>query len=180
MQMDLIRRQQVQFFSPHSPADCVSRLRAAVNSEAFFDLSSWFGTMPVSGRVSESSLRLRKRIWYRNDFQSFLYATMQPETGGTVIFGKVGLHPFTTVFICIWLGVAVLMCGTVLTPSIRSFFAHPDAVHQETWVGCVVPIIMPVFGIGLVWFGRFLARNEDRFLTEFLVQTLDANKCDPT
>ena len=97
-----------------------------------------------------------------------------------MISGDIGMHCFATLFMCIWFGFAVLMCGIFLIPSVRSLIAHPDTVQQETWVGCVVPIIMPAFGIGLVWFGRFLARNEDRLLVEFLVQTLDAKKYEPT
>jgi len=177
--MGLFHRQQVQLYSPHPPAECVARLRAVINSEHLFCLPNWFGTEPVSGRVTETSLRLSKRIWYRNSFQSFLFAKMRPEAGGTVISGKVGMHPFTSVFMCIWLGVAFIFGGIILVPSVRSLIAHPDNIQQETWVGCAVPLLMPTFGFCLVWCGRFLARNEDRFLTDFLSQTLDAKEHNP-
>jgi len=142
-----------------------------------FSLSAWFPTQPVVGRVTDSSLRLRKRIGYRNDFQSYIYATIRPEAKGTVISGNIGMHRFAIVFMCVWLGFSVLMCGTLLIPSVRSLIAHPDKIQEETWMGIVVPLVLPLFGVGLVWFCRFLARNEDRFLAEFLIQTLDAKKC---
>ena len=43
-------------------------------------------------------------------------------------------------------------------------------------LGVAIPFLMFAFGVALVRFGRFLARNEERFLTEFLGKTLDARE----
>ena len=66
------KSEQVKLFSPLTPAECVSKLEAAIDYEGFMLLSfaSIFGSKPVIGRVTESSIRLRKRIYYRNSFQN--------------------------------------------------------------------------------------------------------------
>ena len=145
---------------------------------AFFSLASSFGSKPVVGRITETSLRLRKRIGYRNSFQSFLAATLRPEAGGTVISGEVGMHEFVKVFMFIWFGGVILIGGTMFVATVGKILFGSGNQHENVWMGVVIPPVMLIFGFGLVRFGRYLARDEARFLTDFLVQTLNAHPQD--
>lgn len=142
---------------------------------ALFSLAGLVGSKPVVGRVTETSLQLRKRIGYRNSFQSFLSATLRHEAGGTLISGEVAMHPFVTVFMFIWFGFVILIGGTMFVATVGTLFFGPGNRHENAWMGAVIPPVMLVFGFGLVRFGRYLARDEARFLTDFLIQTLNAH-----
>jgi len=144
----------------------------------FLPLAGLFGSKPVVGRVTETSLRLRKRIGYGNSFQSYLAATLRPEAGGTVISGEVAMHPFVRVFMFIWFGGAILIGGTMFVATIGTLFFGSGSKHQNAWMGAVIPPVMLVFGFGLVRFGRYLGRDEARYLTDFLIQTLNAHAQD--
>jgi len=154
------------------PSECVSRLAAAIDVErsAFFSWTGMFGSKPVIGSLTETSLRIRKRIRYRNSFQSSLVATLRPEAGGTVISGAVAMDPFVRVFMYIWFGALTLMGGA-------AFFGAVSE-HQDAWVGVKAPLIMLIFGVALVSFGRNLALKENRFLKGFLIETLNAHAMD--
>jgi len=123
-------------------------------------------------------LRLRKRIGYRNSFQSFLAATLRPEAGGTVISGEVAMHPFVRVFMLIWFGGVILIGGTMFVATVGTMLFGSGSQYQNAWMGAVIPPILLAFGFGLVRFGRYLARDETRFLTGFLIQTLNAHAQD--
>jgi hypothetical protein len=167
---------EIRLFSPLSPAECASRLEAVIDSErsALFSVAGLFGSRPVVGRVTGSSLRLRKRIGYRNSFQIFLTATMQPEAGGTLISGGFAMHPFVRVFMLIWFGGVILMGGSIFVATVRGTFSVTGGHRQNIWLGLVLPPAMLAFGAGLLRVGRFLDRDEARFLTDFLVETLNA------
>jgi hypothetical protein len=54
----------------------------------------------------------------------------------------------------------------------------PLTTDPAQYVGFVVPPAMLVFGVVLIGFGRWLARGEQEFLTEFLCTTLQAQPLD--
>ena len=167
---------RIQLFIPLTPAECASRLTAAMGAEraGFFPLARHFGSSPVIGRVTQSSLWIRKRISYRNPFQNYLLATMKAETGGTVISGKITTHPATRAFMFLWFGGVVLGGGLMLITSISSILASSSRIQDE-WRDIVMLAAMLAFGFGFVRFGRYLARDEARFLKEFLRQALINN-----
>ena len=48
--------------------------------------------------------------------------------------------------------------------------------RDGAWMGLVIPLVFPVFGYGLVKFGRHLASDEGKYLGDFLRETLDARE----
>src|SRR5262245_4778015 len=162
----------VQLVTPLSRAECAQRLSAAIDGGSL--LRSAFGSKPVIGHASESALQLRKRIGYRNSFQTVLRASLQPDGQGTRISGKAGMHPVVPVFLLLWLGV-VGVFGIVLAVGALSGSMKVDGpALSNGWVAVAMPAVMFAFGLVLLWFGRRLARDEARFLTDFLIATLDA------
>jgi len=169
---------RIQLLTPLTPAECASRLTASIDTErsALFSFVGMFGSRPVVGRVTESSFRIRKSIGYRNSFQSVLTATMRWEAGATVISGEVAMHPFVRVFMFIWFGGVILIGGTIFLAGIGSMISGSSSQQQKAWLGVVIPPVMLAFGYGLIRFGRYLARHEASFLTDFLIRTLDAHE----
>ena len=88
------------------------------------------------------------------------------------------MHAFVRVFMCIWFGGVILIGGTGFVVTVGTIFFGSSSQHQNSWMGVVIPPVMLVFGFGLVRFGHYLARDETRFLTDFLLQTLNAHAQD--
>jgi hypothetical protein len=103
---------------------------------------------------------------------------MRPEAAGTVISGEVAMHPFVRVFMFVWFGGVVLIGGTMFIATVGSLLFGSERQSQNAWLGAVIPPAMLVFGFGLVRFGGYLARDETRFLRDFLIQTLNAHERD--
>jgi hypothetical protein len=103
----------IEFVSPLPPQECEARLRETTDHDG---LLSWFGSRPVVGRVSGRSVRLRKRIWYRNSFQTFLTGSLEERDGSVVFRGKAGMHPLARGIMAVWFGLLVLIGGALFAP----------------------------------------------------------------
>ena len=174
--MLLPRATVIDLVAPHSPVECASLLTAAIDSEwsAAFTLFPSAGAKPVIGKASETKLRLRKRIGYRNSFQSHLRASMQRSAEGTVISGTAGMNPFVPVIMGIWFAGVILIGGAASFRTVSSMFSGAGDLHPNAWIGIVGPLTMVTFGVVIVGIGLYGARDEARFLTDFLVTTLNA------
>lgn len=168
----------IRLRSPLSPAECAARLLAAIDPEPSV-LGSWSNTSlsrPVIGSVRGSVLRLRKRTdLYRNSFQTHLSAELRPVGEGTLVVGHAGMHPFVRVFMALWFTFLALIAGVmVLMLTLGHAADAPPAKNEGGWWMLLILPGLLVFGVGLVKFGRYLARTEGNFLEEFLARTLDA------
>lgn len=76
----------------------------------------------------------------------------------------------------IWFGGVILIGGTIFLPATGLMISGSASQLQNAWLGALIPPVMLAFGYGLIRFGRYLARHEARFLTDFLIQTLDAHE----
>ncbi len=173
-------KERLELYSPFSPEECVRRLSAAIDFERslFRTWASLTGKRPVAGWVKDSSFRLRKRITYNNGFQTSLTGTLQSRDDGTLIGGEFGLNTFTRLFLQLWFGFLFVFMGVAYPIAIFSLFTHHSAMAQpsDSWIALAIPLGMLLFGYLLLRFGRYLARDEAGFLTEFLRQTLDAHE----
>jgi hypothetical protein len=132
-------------------------------------MQSWYGSRPVVGRVAGRSVRLRKRIGYRNSFQTFLTGTLEPRGEGTAFRARAGMHPFVAAFMAVWFAAILLIGGPVFVAAVRGVAAEANGL-----VGLLAPPLMLVCGLLLVWFGRYLARGEEQFLVSFVAEVLGA------
>jgi len=169
---------EIQLVTALTPEECVSRLTAAIAIErsGLLAFSGLDRSKPVVGHVTRSRLRLRKRIEYRNSFQSHLTATMRPGPEGTIISGEVAMHPVVQAFLFIWFGFVILVGLGMLLAAVGSKSSHSGVELHNGWLGAFVISVMLIFGYGLVRAGRHLARDEGRYLSDFLIRTLDARE----
>ena len=158
----------IELVSPLPPEECEARLREATDRDG---LLSWFGSRPVLGRVSGRSVRLRKRIGYRNSFQTFLTGSLEERDGSTVFRGQAGVHPLVTGFMAVWFGLLILLGGAAFVAGVGGLLGGRGHV-----LGVIVPAVGLAFGVGLVWFGRWLARNEESFLVAFVAEVIAARR----
>jgi hypothetical protein len=101
------------------------------------------------------------RRFYKNGFAPFFYGEVRPLGDGAELSGSFRLHPLTRVFTGIWLGGALLLAGVMTVSTVSSGRAVPlPAV--------AVPLALPAAGFGMLWLGRWLARNERPLIMRYL------------
>lgn len=153
--------------SPLSPDEVSRHLKATVASEWTF-----FSDKPFRGKVDERSFRIRKNIGYRNSFQTHLYGTLHVEGGQTRVKCTARMRTFVMVFMTVWFGLLFGISGPWFFEGASAALAGRLADVPPLLLA--IPATMLVFGIALVFFGRWLARNEEAELLSFLEETIDA------
>lgn len=155
----------ILLISPLQPDECAARIQAATDREG---LLGWSGSRPVVGRVSNRFIRLSKRIGYRNSFQTFLVGRLEAGEDGTVFRGQAGMHPLVIAFMLICL------IGFVLFGGVAIVAVAWGALAGVNLAGLMFFLLMALFVVGFIWFGRWLARDEERFLISFVAEVIDA------
>ena len=111
---------------------------------------------PFQGEVYPGGFRISRIIHYRNSFLPMITGEFQPGAAGTKVVIRMGLHPFVTVFLCVWFGGVGLGLFAVLS-GIRSGQTSPAML--------LAPVGMLLFGWGLAFAGFwFEARKQKRML----------------
>jgi hypothetical protein len=155
----------IELTSPLTPGECEERLRAAIDRD---DLRWRLGSQPVIGRVSHGSVRLRKRIRYRNSFQTVLTGSLEESGAETLLRVRTGMSALTFGFMAFWLAAQVAIAILVLLAG------------NGRPMGLVLPLAMLTFGAGLVWLGRWLARHEAEFLIGYVADAIVAGSVPET
>lgn len=172
----------IRLLTSLSPEQCLARLTAAGDIATCILPSggTLFGSKPVVGRASTQAIRLSKRINYQNSFQTHVAASMRVTADGTAIEGVLGMHPSVHVFLGVWFGFVLLIGSLVFFSSVSAVINGVEASRQDAWLGILIPPLLFGFGVVLLRVGQRLARDEARFLTEFLLRTLDAREVEAT
>ena len=99
---------------------------------------------------------------------------MQPQGTGSVIRLRHGVSVWVQVYMALWLGLVGLLGSVVFVAALLTVLGENVGATGDIWVGLIVPPGMLVFGVGLIWFGRYLARGEAEFLITWLTDVLHA------
>jgi hypothetical protein len=150
----------LDLISPLSREECVQRLRSKTGS-------AWDGST-VIGSIGETSFRIRKRIFYRNSFQASLSGKLIDDNGQTRVHCRVGLHPFVTTFLTVWIGIVLIGCIWMIV-SLAS-----GAIPLNRSPQAAVPFLMLAGGVAILKVGQHLSRDEADFLVDLVRKTLDA------
>jgi len=166
----------LELYSPFSPEECFSRLTAqADTSSSAFSLGRPCGTKPVVGILTRNSFNLRKRIGYQNSFQTRCEAEMRAEGAGTILTGTMGATRWARYFLLFWFtGLTALAIPSAIFGITALLHGAASRDAYGKWAPILQPSFMLLFGFALVRVGRYFARDEERFLLDFLTRTLDA------
>jgi hypothetical protein len=158
---DVTGRTPDDLLSPLKRDEIVKRLTAAIDRGWAF-----FGSKPVVGQVDANAFRLRWRIGYRNSFQTVMFGRFVDEARGTRLACRSGMHPAVTAFMALWFA--------FVTP--LAFVSVSALVNGASDPALFISVLMLAFGVVLVAFGRWLARDERARLIAFLEQVAQARR----
>jgi hypothetical protein len=159
-----------------APSSVADVLRRSIDEEhwTLFSWSGYRGNRPLLGEVGANTFRVQKRRYSRNDFAGHFYARFEPEPGGTRIEGHFDAPRWARYFIRIWLAFAVL-CGTpIFVLTVLDVLTGSHHTSGDKWVGLVVPPILVLFGAVLPKFGGLLGKKDQKFILEYVQNTLAA------
>ena len=167
----LFTSERMELISSLPRAECVGLLQADLDTP-------WavFGMRPVIGTVGETSLRARKRISYRNSYQTILFARFVEHNDQTGIHCRFGLRLSVRLFSLVWLAFVLLVGGLIFVFSLATLVARSPAAPAGFWLGLVVPPLLVACFAGLLKFCRYLARDERDFLQQYLQTLLRAQR----
>lgn len=148
--------------------ECLKRIQDSADpgKRTLFSLSGYAGSKPLLVRFEGNQFKLWKRRYYRNDFSPYFYGSVSPDNHGTRIEGHFDMDRWVKIFMGIWLGFVALSVLPVAAVSL----SHPD--RENAWVGVAIPLGLLAFGFVMPKFGRWLGRNEEKYIREFLQTTL--------
>jgi hypothetical protein len=159
----------VELRSPLTPDQCLVQLRLA--TDPYWRI---FGSKPVIGWVRDHKFSGFKRINYRNSWQTHVAALIETGGTGSRITLRFRMHWFVLAFMVFWFSWVILIGGAIFISGTEAYMR--GAASKDTWVTVVVPSGMAVFGLALSMFGRWLARNEQAFLLDFIKSNLKARE----
>ena len=144
----------------------------AANLAAGMDSTfTMFGHMPVVGDVNLSRATVRKRIHYRNSFQTVVEAIYEPQGAGTLIRCKSRLHVLTLVVLGFWALGFVMISGNFVAAALAG------RVEGGAW-WILMPIAFAAFVFLMIWIGRWFARQEFDYLVVYIAEKTHAQVLD--
>ncbi len=168
--MDKPNSNKTILHSPHSLEECNKRLTESVGSS----FCSFLSSKKVVGRITKKTISIRKKIRYKNSFQTVLRASIETSGEGTKLVVSCGLDPFVKIFLLVWLSGAVVIGGAIFIITLSSLFINKSPIDIGTIMGIIFPPGIVFFGVALLFFGKHLSTGDLNFLIEFLTDLLDA------
>ena len=146
------------------PEDLLRRIRSGCDEERFslWSMSGHAGERTIIGKFDGDRFRLQMRRFYRNSFAPFFYGEVRAIDSGSELSGDFKLHPFVRIFFGIW------MTGATLGAMAISVAGLTEGHAERVGPFIALPFALPLFGFGMLRFGRWLARNEAPSIVRFL------------
>lgn len=158
------------FVSPHPPED-VERMIADARAPR-----SWLGRgTGVRGSAGGRRLRLyHVQRGRQNSFVPVFDGRIEESGIGSRIVGKFRLHLAVRIFMIFWLGfVACFFVGGVVN-AISELASGGFRGEDAIFVG--IPLLMLLFGVGLVTFGRYgMGAKAEQATVEFIAATVNGS-----
>jgi hypothetical protein len=156
-----------RFVSPLARGEVVRRLGESVDP-----MFSPFGARAAQGTVKEDRAVVRRRIRYRNSFQTMARMTFHDQGTGTRIEAEYGMALAILVF-------AAAMALVVIGTAVGFFAARRGGEAMDDTMLLPFMLFPIVFLVGFTLtalFVRSAARADKAFLDDFIKTTLDAKE----
>ncbi len=126
----------------------------------------------VLGDFRGAAFRLHTGRYYTNSFAPFFYGKLSASENGTLIEGGFQMHPFARMFAVFWFSfVAVFAAAGFIVPMGKE---PGRSVGRGTLFLALGSFV--VAGVGLIKFGQWLGRGEQKTILDFLKTSLEATE----
>ena len=161
--------------SPLPPDRCVEALRAVTTPENFLK-TLFLPSGTIIAQIKGDRFRLRQKKSYNNSFAPLFYGKFRPVANGTEIIGEFRMLPFVKVFMTIWLAGVFFGGGALAVSSLCQILFAAKPHDHAPLLGVLIPVLMMVFGFGLLRIGYWLGKAERENMTRLLQATFSTGK----
>ena len=158
-----VRSEPVCLQTKLSTDECFRTLRPLVAASIAI-----FCSKNVTGSIGPERGAIKKQIWYGNSFQTVIRFHWRPKGDVTVIECRAGLAKLVAAFHYLWLGFAGFFVALITFILIFQVLATPERFAREMMLIPLGGMSILLVELGMFRLGRFLARNEEEYLIEFL------------
>ncbi|MHC4521062.1 MAG: hypothetical protein ACYTAS_20915 [Planctomycetota bacterium] len=172
----IMRAPSLQLVSGLPSEECLERIFEGISVRRSFVSSapsSWPPEKPVAGYVRGERFCLWKTS-PRNSFRRLLEARVRPYRVGTLIEGRFSVHPFSRTFVIVWLGLALLVAVATFIALVILPLLGESSLNSKDVGAFILLLLLLAAGSALCLFTYRAARDEPRFLREFLLELLEA------
>ncbi len=165
--------ESLKFASPYSPELAASKLKQQITETPFL----FFPVCEDSliGKVKGKSVKLQ---WVmrgmRNSFNPIFKGNFRSTPSGSELIGTYRLSRFVTLFLCVWFG--GLAAASFIATSVIFINQGVNTFHSAAGIFILVfvgfAILMGASGIGLVEFGKKIARASLFNMTEVIKNSI--------
>lgn len=153
----------VEFKSAYGLAESVERLRNATKRSIFSALAR----QEAVGTVKPERVSLRRVIpMTGNSHKPYFCGQFLERDGQVFLSGRFGMHWLVKVFMVMWFGFALVMCGL--------FALGAGTVPKEKIGMVLIPFGLVLWGVLVTRFGQWLARNDAAWLSNIISVALSA------
>jgi len=157
-----IGSEEVWFESAYGLDESVEHLRSATRRSVFSSLAE----QSAVGSVKKNGVSLQRNIpMVGNSFKPFFRGRFIERDGKVYLTGRFTMHWLVKIFMTIWFG--AILSGTLL-----SLFQAMVKQKMELVTFALAPMGMLVFGVALVWVGKWFARNDIEWLSAVISKAL--------
>ena len=154
------------FESDFDLEESVQRLHSA--TARLYEVHTILTKQAVVGRVSTRRVYLQRSIpWFANAFKPFFFGPFKEIGGRLRLTGRFTLHPIAKAFMTLWFGLVILATLAMALGVQRS---------TKSWAEVGYGVGMFLSGLGLVTAGKWLSRNDARWLSEAIHTALSSRK----
>jgi len=141
-----------------------ARARIAELIDGPFNL---MGSKPLIGTTSSQGASFRRRLGYRNSFQTVMDVGVEPQGATTTLRARSYMHPYAMVFMAIWfIGAGVATAALLLAST------APGSPYSPLFA--LFPLVFAAFGVLMVFVGRWFARDDHDLMLEAVIRATDA------
>ena len=152
-----------EFLSDYPLEESVNHLSAVVKRSVFSALTK----QELVGRVSLSKVSVQRVVpFFGNSFKPFFIGAFQIKDGKVVLSGNFTIHPFTKVFMTLWLGFCIffILMGMIV------FFDK----NQDNAFIALGGVGFMLFGVGLIRFCQWISHGDVEWISTKIARALSS------
>ena len=147
----------VEFESSFGLHDSVERLKAATRRSVFSSMAQ----QEAVGTVSKSRVSLQRVIpMVGNSFKPFYRGRFVERNGKVILTGRFSMNRLIKAFMALWFGGLAFFVLLGLLSLVRQ--------PQKAVVPALAGVGITAAGVALVWFGKWLSRNDPAWLSDVI------------
>ena len=156
--------QKISFVVSYGISECQARIRNAFGYAAY-------------GYEFSGNHNLEFQVWkrirsYQNSFAPVLSGRLIEEANGTRIKGGFGPHRIVRAMSIIWFAFVIVVGGQIVFRSLQDVFEGTQNLHASPYVAILVALLLPLCGLLIVSFGKWLGADEQVEIIALLKKVL--------